>query len=99
MNGASVDMVMEKADRELNKNAFDYLYAHKDEVEEKLGASVNWWRFEEGKASYVSYSISDVGTRDESSWTQMAKFHAEWSKKMYDALVPLLEQWNVFMAK
>ena len=46
------------------------------------------------EASYVSYSISDVGTSDESSWTQMAKFHADWSKKLYDALVPLLMQWN-----
>ena len=62
-------------------------------MEEKLGVAVDWWRFE-GKSSYVSYHIDGVGIDDETSWTQMAKFHAEWSKKFYDVFVPLLQQWN-----
>lgn len=94
MAAASVEMVLEKADRELNKDAFDYLYAHKDEVEMRLGVALNWWRYDEGKSSYVDYTISGVGINDESSWTQMAKFHSEWSRKFYDAFVPLLQEWN-----
>ena len=35
-----------------------------------------------------------IGISDETNWTQMAKFHAEWSKKFYDVFVPLLQQWN-----
>ena len=90
---ASVDLTLGKADRDANKSAFDYIYAHKDEIEEKLGVQVNWWRFE-GKSSYVNYNIDDVGIADETSWTKMAKFHAEWSKKFYDVFVPLLQEWN-----
>ncbi len=76
-----------------NKSAYDYLYARKDEIEAKLGITLNWWRFE-GKPSYVDYHIDGIGIKDESNWLQMAKFHAEWSKKFYDVFVPLLKEWQ-----
>ena len=94
MKTASVDLTLGKYNREENKAAFDYLYAQKDEIEKQLGAQVDWWRFDGGKSSYVSCHIEDVGIYDETSWTRIAKFHAEWSKKFYDVLVPLLQQWN-----
>ncbi len=93
MKSASVYLNLSKSNREANKSAFDYIYSHKDGIEKMLGLKLDWWRFE-GKASYVNYSISSVGTDDESSWTQMAKFHAEWSKKFYDVFVPLLREWS-----
>lgn len=93
MNKAAVEIVLGKSNRDLNKSAYDYLFARKDEIETKLGIELNWWRFE-GKTSYVDYNIGGVGISDETSWTQMAKFHAEWSKKFYDVFVPLLQQWN-----
>lgn len=93
MKKASVELVLGKSNRDINKDAFDYLYARKDDIEKQLGINVNWWRFE-GKSSYVDYSIDTVGMQDETSWTQMAKFHAEWSKKFYDVFVPLLRKWD-----
>lgn len=89
---ASVEIVMSKSNRDLNKSAYDYLFTNKDEIERTLGVPLNWWRFD-GVASYIDYTISGVGTGDETSWTQMAKFHAEWSKKFYDVFVPMLRQW------
>lgn len=93
MNKAAVELVLGKSNRDVNKSAYDYLFARKDAIEAALGISLNWWRFE-GKSSYVDYSIEGIGISDETSWTQMAKFHAEWSKKFYDVFVPLLQQWN-----
>ena len=93
VKSASVEVYLANSDRDTNKSAFDFLFARKDEIEKKLGVPVDWWRFE-GKASYVNYSIFTVGINDETSWTQMAKFHAEWSKKFYDVFVPLLKQWD-----
>ena len=93
MNKAAVDLVLGKSDRDANKSAYDYLFAKKDAIESQLGISLNWWRFD-GKSSYVDYHIEGIGISDETSWTQMAKFHAEWSKKFYDVFVPLLQQWN-----
>ena len=93
MKLAAVELTLGKADRAANKSAFDYLFARKDEIEKSLGVQVDWWRFD-GKSSYVSYHTDAIGIRDETNWTQMAKFHAEWSKKFYDVFVPLLQQWN-----
>ena len=93
MNRIAVELVLGKSNRDINKAAFDYLYARKDEIEKQLGTQLNWWRFE-GKSSYVDYNIEGIGISDETNWTQMAKFHAEWSKKFYDVFVPLLQQWN-----
>ncbi len=92
-NLASVYLVLGKSNRDINKSAYDYLYAKKDKIEAKLGVSLNWWRFE-GKSSYVNYDLEGVGIKDETSWLQMAKFHAEWSKKFYDVFVPLLKEWQ-----
>ena len=36
--------------------------------------------------------IDGIGISDETSWTQMAKFHAEWSKKFADVLLPVLQK-------
>ncbi|MBO4872353.1 MAG: DUF4268 domain-containing protein [Lachnospiraceae bacterium] len=91
-SAASVELDLAKSDRDKNKSAYDYLFVRKAEIEKTLGIPLDWWRFE-GKASYVHYQL-DLGLSDEANWTQMAKFHAEWSKKFYDVFVPLLQQWN-----
>ena len=94
MNRTAVELVLGKSDRDMNKSAYDFLFARKAEIESQLGVPLNWWRFE-GKSSYVDYGNEEIGISDETNWTQMAKFHAEWSKKFYDVFVPLLQQWNV----
>ena len=33
---------------------------------------------------------NDVSIENETDWLQMAKFHAHWSKKFYDVIVPYL---------
>ena len=80
---------------DLNKVAYDYLFVRKNEQENHLRITLNWWRYDGGKASYIDYTIEGIGISDETSWKQMAKFHAKWSKKFYDVFVPLLQQWNV----
>ena len=91
-NAVSVSLNLAKSDRDKNKSAYDFLFARKGEIEKALGVSLDWWRFE-GKAAYVHYGLN-IGLSDEVNWLQMAKFHAEWSKKFYDVFVPLLQQWN-----
>ena len=91
---ADVTLALGKSNREKNKAAFDYLYARKDSIEKQLGTPLNWWRFDEGKASYISLYLNEVSYANETDWLQMAKFQAEWSKKFYDVFVPLLKEWN-----
>lgn len=95
LDRAAVLLILEKYDKAQNKSAFNYLYERKEAIEAALGTTVDWWPFEKGKASYVNISCPEtVGINYEDSWEKMAKFHAEWSKKFYDVLVPYLYEWN-----
>ena len=91
-NQARVDLTLANFYKERNKKAFDTLFAHKDTIEEALGAPVEWLRSNDTKGSYVVIRLTGVSIEHEADWTQMAKFHAEWSKKFYDVLVPYLKE-------
>ena len=89
-----IDLSLGKKDKEKNKSAYDYLYNRRTEIEAEVGASLDWDRSDDTKASFVSVHLPNVSISNETDWIQMAKFHAEWSKKFYDAFVPLLREWN-----
>ena len=97
MERAAVLIVLGNSNVDKNKAAYDYLFARKEEIETALGTELDWWRFNQGKASYVNICCKEkpIGIYRENSWETMAQFHAEWSKKFYDVLVPLLREWNV----
>ena len=73
-----------------NKAAFDALYQHKSEIESKLGTELQWNRGDDIKSSKVFIQLDNVSIENEDDWPQMAKFHAEWSKKFYDLIVPYI---------
>ena len=81
-----------KANKEENKAMFDRLFARKVEIEQILGTTLAWARGDDIKASKVSYVLNNVSITNETDWLMMAKFQAEWSKKMYDIFVPLIRE-------
>lgn len=89
---ARVELVLTKANKDTNKEAFDFLLAHKTEIEQALGTAVEWLRLDEKKSSYIMLRLYGVSIENETDWTQMAKFQAEWSRKFYDVFVPYLKQ-------
>lgn len=89
-NSARVEVYMGNADKEVNKRAYDLLVYHKEKIESNLGVSLEWSRGDNIKSSKVSYQIGDVSIENETDWLRMAKFHAEWSKKFYDVIIPYL---------
>lgn len=84
------EVVFARTDRDENKVAFDALYQHKSEIESKLGTELQWNRGEDIKSSKVFIQLDGVSIENEDDWPQMAKFHAEWSKKFYDVIVPYI---------
>ena len=66
---------------------FDKLYTYKESIESELGVTLLWDRGEDKKSSKIYYELKGLSINDEIDWPRMAKFHAEWSKKMYDAVV------------
>lgn len=85
-----VELYLVKVKKEENKKAFDMLIRYKDDIEKALGVSLVWSREDDMKTSKISYKLNNVSIKNETDWLQMAKFHAEWSKKFYDVIVPYL---------
>lgn len=98
-DSARIDFYMGKSDAEQNKAAFDLLYSHKNEIEEELGVSLTWERANEYKASWLSYHLYDVSITNEADWPRMARFHAEWSDKICNAVIPYLQTEDETSAK
>lgn len=90
-DSARIDFYLGKSDTAQNKAAFDLLRSHKDEIEEELGVSLTWERADEYKASWLCYHLRDVSITNEADWLRMAKFHAEWSDKICNVVLPYLQ--------
>lgn len=89
-DSARVELYLGKSNKEINKKTFDKLYSHKEEIEANLGTALIWNRNDEVKVSKIFYQLDNVSIEKEVDWLQMARFHAEWSKKFYDVIVPYL---------
>lgn len=89
-DAARVEIVFQKGDKAENKKAFDALISHRAEIESELGISLTWNRADDKKVSKLYTQLSNVSIENEADWLQMARFHAEWSKKFYDVIVPYI---------
>ncbi len=92
---ARIDLWLHDSDVVKNKAAFDALYAHKDEIEAKLGVQLSWSRADDYVSSWVVYRLPEVGIGIESEWPKMAEFHATWSAKICDAILPYIPNRNI----
>ena len=86
-DSARVDLYLGNKSKEYNKKAYDKLLSHKQEIESKLNTALIWHRNDDAKSSKISVVLNGVSIENESDWSRMAKFHAEWSKEFYDVIV------------
>lgn len=89
-DAARAEIVFARENRQENKDAFDKLYIHKTEVESALGTALQWNRGDDIKSSKVFIQLNNASIENETDWLQMANFHAEWTKKFYDVIVPYI---------
>ncbi len=87
---SQVDFYLGKDNAEENKKAFDLLESHKEEIENRVGASLIWERAESNKASWISYALPEASFMEEANWERMAQFHAEWTDRLCNAMLPYL---------
>lgn len=90
-DAARTEIVFSKGDRQENKDAFDSLYTHRSAIESEIGTPLQWNRGDDIKSSKVYIQLNDVSIENETDWLQMANFHAEWTKKFYDVIVPYIK--------
>jgi len=93
-DSARVELYLGKSQAQENKKAFDLLHTKRTEIEMQLGTTLIWNRGDEIKSSKIACELKNVSIEHEADWLQMAHFHAEWSKKFYDVIVPYLTRGN-----
>ena len=91
-DAARAEVVFGRGNKQENKDAFDGLYTHKAEIESALGTTLQWNRGDDIKSSKVFIQLNNVSIENETDWIQMANFHADWTKKFYDVIVPFIKQ-------
>lgn len=89
---ARIDFWLGSSNQAKNKEAYDILFAHKDDIEKELGVELSWSRADEYKASWIIYHLYGVSVTNQDDWEKMAHFHAEWSNKICNACLPYLEE-------
>ena len=89
-DNARIDFYLGNGEKKKNKEIFDMLYKYKNEIESKLGISLDWNRADDYKASWMSYYLNNVSITNEADWPKMAKFHAEWSEKISSIMLDYL---------
>lgn len=89
---ARVELYIGKSNREKNKKIYDCLFKCKDEIEEDIGAKLEWNRKDDIKSSKIYIQLNDVSITNETDWLQMAKFHSDWSKKFYNSMHCYLDE-------
>ena len=89
-DSARAEVVFGRGNKQENKDAFDKLYIHKDKIEKTLGVTLQWNRGDDVKSSKVFYQLNNVSIENETDWLQMANFHADWTKRFYDVIVPYI---------
>lgn len=89
---ATVGIAINTKDKDKNKAVFDEIKKHKLEIEEQISGSVEWDREDAHKGAYIWKEMTDISLFNESDWKQVAEFHSEWSKKLFDAIVPYLKK-------
>ncbi|WP_314964435.1 DUF4268 domain-containing protein [Oribacterium sinus] len=81
------ELVFGKASSEENKKGFDIVAAHKAEIEAAIGAPLVWDRGDDKKSSKIYFTLDGVGIGKEEDWPVIARFHAKWTAKLYEAIV------------
>ena len=90
-DAARIDFYLGKNDVRKNKEAFDILFSNKAAIEETLGLELTWSRADNNVASWIIHHLYGVSVGNENDWPRIAAFHAEWSKKICDAMIPYLQ--------
>ncbi|MBU2052618.1 MAG: DUF4268 domain-containing protein [Nanoarchaeota archaeon] len=63
-----LDRGKEYVNPNINKKRFDQLVSFKEEIENKLGFSLNWERLDNKRASRIGVRFEDGGLRDKEKW-------------------------------
>ena len=76
----------------LNKERFDALFLHKEEIEKAFGGPLSWERLDKKRASRIVIRFKGFGLRDKETW-------ADAQEKMIDSMIRLEKVFKPYIEK
>jgi len=81
-----------KGSEEKNKEIFDQLISHKEEIENKFGGPLVWERLDTKRASRISKKLDLGGYRDEEKWPEIHDSMIDTMIRLEKALRPFVKK-------
>ena len=88
---ARVELYIGRADKDENKKIYDFLYTHKQRIEDKFGALLIWERLDNKKACRVKYD-KPVDYYNEENWSEIMSWMYAHMTRLERAIKPILDE-------
>lgn len=88
----SAGLWIDCGDEARNKKAFDFLHAHREEIEARVSMPIVWDRKDGHRACSIDVILPDTNIWDRNDWPRMAQFQAKMTKELADYVVHTYEQ-------
>lgn len=69
-----IELVINRGLQEENKDLFDSVFEHKDQIEASFGDQLDWQRLDSGKGSKIAYWLKGVSVFNQDDWPRMISF-------------------------
>lgn len=90
-HGSRVELYIDRGDAAANKNLYDELASHKDEIQAAFGGELSWQRLEGKRACRIAYEMKVGGYRDEeSNWQASHEEMVDAMARFEHALTPFI---------
>jgi len=76
----------------LNKERFDVLYKHKEEIEKAFGGQLSWERLDKKRASRIVIRFKGFGLKDKETWNEA-------QEKMIDSMIRIEKTFKPYIEK
>ena len=78
---------IDTGDVESSKKMYDLIFAHKEEIEEKMSMPITWRRKDDKRSCSIDIELLDVDYTDQEQWSDLITFHCKMSSELADHIV------------
>lgn len=88
------EIIINKGDKDLNKQVFDFLEKNKEKIETDFGKELTWERMDENVTSRIKSEMGGVNYFEESDWQKMNEYLIDTSVRMEKAFKEPIKRLN-----
>ncbi len=93
-NHTRTEVYINHSDKDKNKRLFDYLYTHKEEIEQQFGGELTWQRLDDRNASRIRIDRDDLSYLKPEQQEEIFHFFIDTSNKLMKAFSPYAKKYN-----